>query len=160
PAQHALTGGERAGAVNLVALRRGVVSNPSANTVPRRECSVCSSDRPSCTPHLEPVMAGTSVLPDAPFIDFWLFMPDKQEKAYLAAHQRGGACTKKFNQGSDDKEKGLGFWYHKRKKSNGKTWGGVCKALSIYWIAYHANERDFWGWLQSDEGKASTETAT
>jgi hypothetical protein len=104
-------------------------------------------------------MPGTSVLPDAYLIDAHLDMPSKHTKLHLLAHEFGGACTKKFSQGSDDRTKGLGYWYHQRKKKNGKKWGGVCKALSVYWIAYHANDWDFWGWLM-ENGWAQAERAT
>lgn len=100
------------------------------------------------------------VLSNAGLIDAALDMPHKHVQMQMAAIQCGGACTKKFNQGSDDRTKGVGYWYHQRKKANGSRWGGVCKALSIYWIATHAQEDDFWGWLFSNKGWADALNAT
>jgi hypothetical protein len=100
----------------------------------------------------------TMTLPDAWLIDAHLDMGSKHEKLHKLAFDCGGAVTKKFSQGSDDRTKGVGYWYHQRKKASGKRWGGVCKALSIYWIAYHANDKDFWGWLFK-EGWAQAENA-
>lgn len=100
----------------------------------------------------------TMTLPNAWLIDAHLDMPAKHAKLHQLAIECGGACTKKFSQGSDDRTKGVGYWYHQRKTASGARWGGICKALSIYWIAYHANDEDFWGWLFKD-GWAQAERA-
>lgn len=87
-----------------------------------------------------------SVLPNAAMIDAHLNLGAKHESLQQLAIKYDGACTKKFSQGSDDRQAGLGFWYHGRL-TGGQRWGGVCKALSVFWITAHANDQDFWGWL-------------
>lgn len=100
-------------------------------------------------------MSGT-VFPNARQIDAtWGagLDPDKTvklERMISQAIALGGACTKKFNQADPRTAKpkpgtrsGQGFL----ALSRGKGIPGVCYALSIAWIAYHADGKDFWGWL-------------
>lgn len=101
----------------------------------------------------------THVLPNSPAIDHHLDMPHKHQKLHAMAYTHGGACIKKFQQGSDDKQKGVGFWYHQRNKSNGSRWAGVCKALSVYWISCHATDVDFWGWLTHNSDTINEKSA-
>ena len=101
-------------------------------------------------------MSVTSVL-SAPAIDWQIDMPAHHQKLHATAFTHGGACTKKFSQGSDDRTKGVGAIYHQRLKSNGKRWSGVCKALSMFWLAFHANDEDFWGWLMGPDGQVNLE---
>ncbi|MGF1461666.1 MAG: YopT-type cysteine protease domain-containing protein [Maricaulaceae bacterium] len=100
-----------------------------------------------------------TVLTAAPAIDWQLDMPYIHQKLHAMAITHGGACTKKFRQGSDDVTKGVGSIYHLRLKSDGKKWGGVCKALSMFWMAFHANDEDFWSWLFGKDGKLNVERA-
>jgi hypothetical protein len=77
-----------------------------------------------------------------------------QQLQTLAIDNKGG-CTKLFMQAGTEAERegrtmtaelGLKKWYGKRNLN------GVCKALCTYWIATHATDEDFWGWLQRDGG--------
>lgn len=104
-------------------------------------------------------MARTSVLPYAQAIDWEIDMPFKHQRIHALALTHGGACTKKFSQGSDEKNKGVGSIYHLRMKSPGVKWSGVCKALCMFWIAFHANDEDFWGWLFGPNGDVDVEVA-
>jgi YopT peptidase len=95
-------------------------------------------------------MPGTTVLPNASMIDVRLVMNKSHEKVWAMAAEYGGAVTKKFEQKSDNKDEGVGHWYHQRKHADGKTWAGICLALSVYWVKFHANDKDFWGWLNGN----------
>ena len=101
----------------------------------------------------------TNVLPNAPVIDNHLDMGFKHSKLHAMAMTHGGACIKKFSQGSDDNSKGVGLWYHQRNKNNGSRWAGICKAMSVYWISSHATDVDFWGWLTRNSTTISQESA-
>jgi hypothetical protein len=109
-------------------------------------------------------MPGTSVLPDAWMIDAEIERTTKIAKLQIAAHECGGACTKVFGQGGTGSEwdrsqsksltqtaqLGLAKWYKLRFKKPGVRMAGVCKALSVYWLGFHANDEDFWGWLTNN----------
>ena len=90
----------------------------------------------------------SGVLPNAQQIDINVSMPSTHDTLYALAQKYGGACTKRFRQGSDHRGKGLGYWYHQRD-----GWHGVCKALSVYWIFFHSLDQDFWGWLYGPDGR-------
>lgn len=67
------------------------------------------------------------------------------------ALRQGGVCTKKFDQGA--RQRGQGFVrsvakYNADQPAAKMT--GVCVALSAVWIAHHAWDRDFWGWLYGE----------
>lgn len=88
------------------------------------------------------------VLSNIDQVDLNIQLGSKHAKLWALAKAFGGGCTKHFGQGSDDERKGLGFWYHQKA-----GWHGVCKALSVYWIFFHALDQDFWGWLYSGKSK-------
>lgn len=96
----------------------------------------------------------SGVLPNASQIDIGVTMASKHQALYALAAQFNGACTKRFGQGSDHRGKGLGYWYHQRA-----GWHGVCKALSVYWIFFHALDQDFWGWLYGPNGRIDAQKA-
>ena len=104
-------------------------------------------------------MPRTSVLPNAPIIDNHLDMGYKHSKIHAMALTHGGACVKKFSQGSNDNQKGVGSVYHLRVKNNGNRWAGICKAMSVYWIACHATDVDFWGWLTHNSNTVHRDSA-
>ncbi|MEO1656346.1 MAG: YopT-type cysteine protease domain-containing protein [Pseudomonadota bacterium] len=99
-----------------------------------------------------------SVLPNAVAIDVDLDMGDRAEQLFLQALMNKGACTKRFRQGSDSTDKGIGSVYHLRYTA-GRRWGGVCKALCIYWMSSHANDHDFWSWLFDNNGHINVRKA-
>lgn len=104
-------------------------------------------------------MPRTSVLPNAPAIDSHLDMGYKHSKLHAMALTHGGACVKKFSQGSDNNQKGVGWVYHLRVKNNGSRWAGICKAMSVYWISCHATDVDFWGWLTHNSDTVHRDSA-
>ena len=97
----------------------------------------------------------STVFPNWAAIDAHLQMPHRHDRLIMRAAVEGGACTKRFRQGSDNRQKGIGSLYHLRHRG-GSRWGGVCKALTLYWMAYHANDWDFWSWLFADNGHLHT----
>ncbi len=103
-------------------------------------------------------MPRTEVFDNPYQIDKHINIGGIQDELQQLAVERMGACTKKFKQGSEEMEKGLGWAYHLMLR-NGKKWGGVCKALCMYWIGYHATDKDFWGWLFDEKNKAQINTA-
>src|SRR5262249_21824569 len=88
-----------------------------------------------------------------------------------AATRWRGACTKVFRQegsgsadeyrrnpGGNPSKLGL-VWYYtndnlvRGRGPEGKNkMGGVCQALSAYWIGFHARGDDFWAWLIDQRG--------
>jgi YopT peptidase len=102
-------------------------------------------------------MFGTKVLPFAHRIDKHLKMSVTHDELQALAWECNGAMTKKFDQASDNKTEGVGYWMHQRRYDTGETWSGICMALSTYWLKYHATDRDFWHWLgQSGAGFIET----
>lgn len=91
-----------------------------------------------------------SMLPNASAIDANLTMGATHIALATKAMKFGGACTKKFSQGDASMTKGLGSIYHPH------GWGGVCFAMTIQWITFHANEADFWGWLYGQDTISKT----
>ena len=98
-------------------------------------------------------MPRTTVLPNAHLIDADLNRTAKMAKIQAKALENQGACTKIFVQGGTPNEAkgktqmaqlGVGKYY----KPQGMH--GVCKAMSTFWMANHANDEDFWGWLIQD----------
>jgi YopT peptidase len=86
-----------------------------------------------------------SVLPNAKLIDANLKMGTWHNAIIGKAIEYGGACTKKFDQGDASLTKGVGSVYGPH------GWNGVCFALSLMWIAFHAKDEDFWGWLYGQD---------
>ena len=99
-----------------------------------------------------------AVLPNAVAIDHHLNMGRVASELYLQALYNKGACTKRFLQGSHDTAKGVGSVYYYRQ-TGGHRWGGVCKALCIYWMSAHAADQDFWSWLFSNNGRMNAHNA-
>jgi hypothetical protein len=118
-------------------------------------------------------MPGTSVLPQAGWIDAHILRTETIDKLQIAAKDCHGACTKIFGQeGSRNEwntrtekpasmcaELGLARWYRQHFKRPGVRMGGVCQALCAYWIAFHATDRDFWGWLTTPQGYMRVDVA-
>jgi hypothetical protein len=91
-----------------------------------------------------------SVLENAAAIDVGIILGSKHKALAAEAIRLGGACTKKFAQGDLKMTQGLGSIY----KPYG--WGGVCFAMTITWISFHAREADFWGWLYGQDEISKT----
>lgn len=74
------------------------------------------------------------------------------EHAPLAKHARdlGGMCTKKFNQGMTGWAAGLKTMLDRLRERDGDDWKGACWGMSAMWIAFHAKDRDFWGYLYGE----------
>jgi hypothetical protein len=69
------------------------------------------------------------------------------EEIRRLAEVYGGVRTKFYDQGN----KIIGAMKYFSMMTD-RQWGGVCWAMSIYWIAMHANDQDFWGWIDANKG--------
>lgn len=90
-----------------------------------------------------------SNLPHMREVDSELVIGAVQTALTERALRAGGGCLKKFAQGNKDTLKGLGFYYKRY------GWNGICYALSLFWMALHANEIDFWHWLAGGPEKST-----
>src|SRR5690348_5686371 len=70
-----------------------------------------------------------------------------QKKINLLCLKYGGVRTKLYSQGNTII--GAKKYYSQMKD---RTWGGVCFSMVLHWIAMHANDIDFWGWLDANNG--------
>ncbi|PVZ67787.1 YopT-type cysteine protease domain-containing protein [Pelagibaculum spongiae] len=113
---------------------------PPLSTIRKKESNFTSSKKISYSKTID-------IFPQARSIDKNIFISDQNQLLTDKAIAFGGVATKKFRQSAMDKQIGMGAWYKSRIGENGKRWNGICKALSILWIGYHATNKDFWGWL-------------